>query len=393
MPNTRKLYYEDVFCMQFCATVLACRPAGGYFAVTLDATAFYPEGGGQPADHGALGGARVLDVHERDGEIIHTVTAPLRVGEVVQGDVDRARRFDHMQQHTGEHIVSGIVLEQFGYNNVGFHIGEADVTLDFSGPLTQSDLREIERAANWVVWQDVPVRVSFPDAEELAQLSYRSKKELSGAVRIVSVEGTDVCACCGTHVVRTGQVSAIKITGAQSYKGGTRLTILCGMRAFADYGVKFENTRAVSALLSAKPNETPQAVERLCAENAALRAEKAALENRLFALQAQAAAGAPHALAFEDGLSPDSLRRFCTALCGACSGMAAVFSGSDEQGYRYALGGACDIAALCTRMNEALHGRGGGKEVRQGSVACTRAQIEAFFAEVFAADRSDGLAS
>lgn len=384
MPNTRKLYYEDVFCTQFCATVLSCAPKDGNFAVTLDATAFYPEGGGQPADRGALGGTRVLDVHEKDGEIVHTVTAPLRVGEVVQGDVDRLRRFDHMQQHTGEHIVSGIVREQFGYENVGFHIGEREVTVDFSGPLTAAEVDELERAANWVVWQNLPVTVSWPGPDELAQLSYRSKKELSGAVRIVTVEGTDVCACCGTHVARTGQVSAIKIVSAQSYKGGTRISLLCGTRAFADHCAKFESVHAISTLLSAKPDETVQAVERLLRENEALRAEKAALENRLFALRAQGLAGAQNALVFEEALSPDSLRRLCTALCAVCPGVAAAFSGSDAEGWRYAVGGAGDVRALCKKMNGALNGRGGGKEIQQGAAACTRAEIEAFFAQAFA---------
>ena len=384
MLNTRKLYYEDVFCTQFCATVLSCAPKNGHFAVTLDATAFYPEGGGQPADRGALGGARVLDVHEKDGEIVHTVTAPLRVGEVVQGDVDGPRRFDHMQQHTGEHIVSGIVREQFGYENVGFHIGEQEVTVDFSGPLTPAEVEELERTANWVVWQNVPVTVSWPDEAELAQLSYRSKKELAGAVRIVTVENTDVCACCGTHVPRTGQVGSVKIVSAQSYKGGTRLSLLCGRRLFADYCAKFEGNRAISTLLSAKPDETAQAVERLLRENEALRARNAALENRLFALRAQGLSGAQNALVFEEALSPDSLRRLCTALCAVCPGVAAAFSGSDAEGWRYAVGGAGDVCALCKKMNAALSGRGGGKDIQQGLAACTRAQIEAFFADVFA---------
>lgn len=365
--------------MQFCARVLSCTPEDDHFIVTLDATAFYPEGGGQPADRGALGGARVLDAHERDGVILHTVTAPLRVGEVVQGDVDRLRRFDHMQQHTGEHIVSGLVHEQFGYENVGFHIGEQEVTVDFSGALSPSELDEIERAANWAISQDIPVTISWPDAETLQSLSYRSKKALSGAVRIVSIEGTDTCACCGTHVARTGQVCAVKLASAQAYKGGTRVTLLCGSRALADYGVKFDNARAVSTLLSVKPNETAPAVERLLHENEALRTERAALENRFFAQRAKSLAGRRDAILFEEALSPDSLRRLCVALCGECPGVCAAFSATDADGYRYAVGGAGDVRALCRRMNEVLGGRGGGKEVQQGSVGCTRARIEAFF--------------
>ena len=382
MAETRKLYYEDGSCLQFCATVLSCVPAGGSFAVTLDATAFYPEGGGQPADRGALGGARVLDVHEKDGVVVHTVTAPLHVGETVQGDVDGRRRLDHMQQHTGEHIVSGIVHAQFGYDNVGFHIGAQDVTVDFSGPLTAAELADVERAANWVVWQNAPITVFWPTPAELAQLDYRSKKELTGAVRIVKVANADVCACCGTHVERCGQVGSIKLTSAQSYKGGTRVTMLCGMRAYEDHCVKFQNAEAISGLLSAKINETAAAVQRLADEAAALKAEKAALENRLFAAAAAARCGKKNTLVFEDGLSPDSLRRLCTALMEQCPGVCAAFSGTDAEGYKYALGsaGAADVRALGKEMNAALSGKGGGRDIQQGSAACTRAEIEAFFA-------------
>ncbi len=380
MAATKKLYYEDVFCTQFCARVLECVPQGANFAVTLDATAFYPEGGGQPADRGALGGARVLDVHEQDGKIIHTVTAPLRRGELVQGDVDKMRRLDHMQQHTGEHIVSGIVHDQYGYENVGFHIGEEDVTVDFSGPLTWAELGEVENAANWVVWNNAPVTISWPTPEELAQMTYRSKKELSGAVRIVQVGDTDICACCGTHVNRCGQVGSIKITGAQSYKGGVRVTMLCGMRAARDYQTKFENALAISGALSAKINEIPAAVNRLREENAALRAQKAALENEYFSVLAQARQGETNAVCFVADIAPDGLRRLCEALTRVCPGVCAAFSGKDGEGYRYAVGGAGDIRALVKEMNSALNGRGGGKDIQQGSVMAGRAEVEAFFA-------------
>lgn len=379
--ETRKLFYEDVNRHDFCATVLSCTPAPGGFAAVLDATAFYPEGGGQPADRGALGGARVTDVHEKDGVITHFVTVPLRVGTAVQGNVDRTRRLVMMQQHTGEHIVSGIVHAQYGYDNVGFHIGEETTTVDFSGPLTADDLRSVESAANWVVWQSAPVTVCVPTPTELAQMEYRSKKELSGAVRIVNAGGADVCACCGTHVSTTGEVGCVKLLSAQSYKGGTRVTMVCGIRAFADYTVKFDNNAAISVLLSAKPDETAAAVQRLFDEAAALRAKQAALENRLFALLAETARGQQNALRFEDGLSPDSLHRLCGALCAVCPGVCAAFS-AKEDGFSYALSSAnADVRALCKILNTALDGRGGGKPgLCQGSVRAARAEIEAFFA-------------
>lgn len=380
MAETRKLYYEDITCLQFTATVLECRRSGENFDVVLDATAFYPEGGGQPADHGALGGTSVLDVYEENGVIYHTVTAPLYAGEVVEGDVDSGRRMDHMQQHSGEHIVSGIVHMRLGYDNVGFHIGEKDVTVDFSGPISAQELEDIEREANWIIWQDRPVTITWPSEEERAALTYRSKKPIEGAVRIVDLGGADLCACCGTHVQRTGEVIAVKITGAQSYKGGTRVTLLCGKRAFYDYCTKFAKQVKISRMLSAPVDETPAAVERLMQENAALKAERAALENRIFALHAQSVRGKRDALVFEDGLSPESLRRLCLALCEACPGVCAAFSGTDDEGYRYVLGGE-GVQELGAKMDAALSGRGGGRELRQGSVRSTKRGIEAFFAE------------
>lgn len=388
MQQTRRLYDEDSTRRSFCATVLACESTKDGFCAALDATAFYPEGGGQPADRGALGGARVLDVHEREGVVWHTLTAPLHVGDLVQGDVDWARRSEMMQQHTGEHIVSGIVHAQFGWDNVGFHIGEDAVTVDFSGPLTAAELAQVEGAANAAVWKNLPVTVEVPSPEKLAQMTYRSKKELTGPVRIVTI-GTpgpgavDVCACCGTHVRATGQVGEIKLLDAQSYKGGVRVTMACGIRALRDHVQKQESVRAVSVLLSAKPDAVDAAVERLQAENAALHARAAALENELFARRAAEFAGAEKAVCFADDLSPDSLRRLCLALCAAAKpgAVCAAFSRAGE-GFAYALG-ACegDVRAVGKAMNAALSGRGGGKPgLVQGSVACSEEAVRAFFA-------------
>lgn len=381
MAETRKLYYENGACLQFCATVLSCVPTDGNFAVTLDATAFYPEGGGQPADRGALGGARVLDVHEKDGVVVHTVTAPLRVGEMVQGDVDGRRRLDHMQQHTGEHIVSGIVHAQFGYDNVGFHIGAQDVTVDFSGPLTDAELADVERAANWVIWQNAPVTIAWPAPSELAQLNYRSKKELTGAVRIVRFEDADICACCGLHVRRTGEIGLVKLLSVERFHSGCRMELLCGGRAVRRFQTVFDQNRQVSGLLSAKPDRTAEAVRTLRANLDAAKLRAGALEARLFALQAECYAGAPFVLLFEDALTPDSLRRLTDALVKRADGLCAVFTGADGA-YQYALASKTgDLRELVRRLNAACHGRGGGKAgFVQGSVAASRSELEAFFA-------------
>jgi alanyl-tRNA synthetase len=379
--DTKKLYYEDAYRMQFCAQVLSCTPAShGNFHVVLDQTAFYPEGGGQPADCGSLGGACVLDVHERDGVIVHTTASPLRVGETVQGDIDSIRRLDHMQQHTGEHILSGLVRAQFGYSNVGFRMGKDVVTVDFSGPLTSQDLAQLEEAANWVVWQNGTVEASFPTPEQLEKLDYRSKKEIAGAVRIVRVANVDLCACCGTHVARCAEVGLIKLLSAQAYKGGTRVTLVCGMRALADYTVKWRNAETISNLLSAKPNEIDTAVQRLLDENVALKARRGRLEEALFSARAEAMAGQSNPLLFEDDLSPDGLRRLSTALSAVCPGVCAVFSGQDST-YHYALCSATqDVRPLGAALNSALNGRGGGQAALvQGTVCATREAIEAYF--------------
>ena len=390
MKPTRKLYYEDVTRRSFCAVVLACEACGSAFRAALDATAFYPEGGGQPSDQGALGLARVTDVHEENGVIWHTVTTPLRVGDTVQGDLDWERRFDLMQQHTGEHIVSGIVHAQYGYDNVGFHIGADTVTVDFSGALTPQELREVERAANWVVSQGESVSVLWPTQTELAHIDYRSKKELTGAVRIVSTGSADVCACCGTHVRNCSEVGVIRLLSAQSYKGGVRVTMVCGLRAWRDYCGKCAGVDAVSALLSAKPAEIAPAVQRVLDENAALRERCAAYEQQLAARLAQdAAARGETLLVADDAQSPDSVRRLALALCEAFADehtVCAVFAPRGEAaggGFSYALASrAADVRELGKALNEALCGRGGGKPALvQGSAACTAAQARTFWAQ------------
>ena len=379
LTATSKLYDADAYLTQFRAQVLRCEPCGGdgpAFRVCLDRTAFYPEGGGQPADRGALGGTRVLDVREEDGCVWHYVTSPLRAGEVVQGDIDWRRRFDHMQQHTGEHILSGVVHENFSLNNVGFHIGREEATVDFDGPLSAADIAGVQERCDQLVWRDVPVTAQYPGPEALAAMEYRSKKPIEGAVRIVTVEGADVCACCGTHVRRTGEVGRVKILSCQSYKGGVRLTFVCGARAAADHDRRAEALHAVSERLCAKPLEAPQAVQRLLGEAEALRRRAAALENRLF--ERYAAEG--RRLVFEEELSPDSLRRLCLALCAQNAGLCAAFCPQGDA-MHYAVG--CmqgDARAFCRALNDAFSGKGGGSaSLCQGSVQAGEAEVRKFF--------------
>ena len=375
-----KLYYLDSHMTQFTARVLSCVPGKHGFDVRLDRTAFYPEGGGQPGDRGTLGGAAVTDTHEADGDIVHYCDRPLPVGETVEGAIDRQWRFDLMQHHSGEHILSGLIHAAYGYDNVGFHMGRDAVTIDFNGMLDEAALAELERKTNEIIWQDREVRVCWPDAGTLSTLPYRSKKALSGDVRIVEFPGADLCACCGTHVKRTGEIGLLKILSCVKFHDGVRLEILAGRRAMEYLTKTFEQNRRISGLLSAKPLETAQAAARLQQELEGAKYRLGQLEDRLFARQAAAYENAGDVLLFEEGLKPDSLRRLADAVMRACGGRAAVFS-QTESGWQYAIGQeAGDLRAFTKEMNAVLNGRGGGKPgFVQGSVRASRAEIEAFF--------------
>ena len=379
---TQKLYYLDAHQKTFTAAVLSCVPGKHGYDVVLDRTCFYPEGGGQPGDTGSLSGVRVTDTHERGDEIVHFCDAPLAVGETVEGAIDYDRRFSFMQLHSGEHILSGIVHRRFGYENVGFHMGTDFVTIDFSGMLGPDDLAAVEAEANEWIWKNIPIRITWPSPDELAAIPYRSKKELTGQVRIVTIPDVDICACCGTHVSNTGEIGFVKIFSCVKFHDGVRLEILCGRRALQYMSALVEQNRRVSGLLSAKPLQTADAAARLLEAEAALKLRAAQLEEQVFAQKAQALAGAGNVLLFEPPMTPDSVRRLTDLVMTACGGRAAVFAGSDAEGYKYAVGEADgDLRQLVKELNAELHGRGGGKPFfAQGSVAASRAGIEAFFA-------------
>ena len=379
---TRKLFYEDSHMAVFSATVTGCEAVDKGFEVTLDATAFYPEGGGQACDLGSLGTAKVLDVRERGEEIIHLCDAPLEVGAAVEGKIDYARRFDLMQQHSGEHIVSGIIHRRFGYHNKGFHIGDHTIQIDFDGVIPVEELEKIEREANEALWKNIPVRCWYPSPEELPNVFYRTKKELPWPVRIVEVPGYDSCACCGTHVQLTGEIGLIKLFSVVGLRGGSRIEMACGARALELVNRAYEQNKLVSQAFSAQIFETGAAAQRM---NEALVAEKfkvTGLQRRLFAITAKSYVNSGDVLHFEDGLEPALVRELADAIAEKCGGRAAVFSGTDEGGYSYCLATReGDLRAFGKEMNAALNGRGGGKpNFLQGSVKETREKIEKFFA-------------
>ena len=376
---TQKLFYENMYLQNFSATVTSCKQVREHWHITLDATAFYPEGGGQPGDTGYLDSVRVIDTHSQGDEIIHIAEGPVEPGEKIEGKIDWEPRFSRMQHHTGEHIVSGLIHRLYGYDNVGFHMGHDAVTLDLSGELSGADLEKVERLANEAVWKNLPVEISYPSPEALAALEYRSKKELSGAVRIVTVPEYDICACCGTHVQKTGEIGFIKLVNFQRYKGGVRIWMLCGGEALEDYTRKNKDVFAISALLSAKPHEITEALERLLKERDGLKLDLGLLQDRLFEYKAAAIQPGDFTIQFEENLSPNELRKYCLALCERCE-TAAVFSGKDRE-WKYAIGSKKqDVRILGKAFNAAFSGKGGGKAgLIQGSATGDPEAIKQFF--------------
>jgi len=379
--ETRKLYYEDSHMQSFSARVIRCEKNEKGWDVILDATAFYPEGGGQACDLGTLGGAKVLDVRERGEAVVHLCDAPLAVDSAVEGQIDYARRFVLMQQHSGEHIVSGIINRRYGYHNVGFHMGSDIITIDFDGVIPQEDLPAIEWEANRAVWADLPLRCWYPSKEELPHVGYRTKRALPWPVRIVEVPGFDKCACCGTHVKRTGEIGIIKLFSTVGLRGGTRMEMACGQRALALMNQAYEQNRLVSQAFSAKISETGAAARRM---NEALEGEKQrgnTLQRKLFAYTAKSYVNCGDVLLFEQGLDSVLVRELADTVADSCGGTAAVFSGSDGEGYAFCLvTRQGDLRELGRAMTKELNGRGGGKpNFQQGRVMATRAEIEGFF--------------
>ena len=377
------LYYQTPYVKEFDAIVTACRPAKHGFEVELSQTGFYPEGGGQPADHGTLDGAAVTDVHEKNGVIFHNVDRAVEIGKTVSGSIDWARRFDHMQQHSGEHICSGLICGRYGCDNVGFHMGTDIVTIDFNADIPWEELLEIEGQANRYIQEDHPIDIQFHRGAELDAIDYRSKKPLEGDVRIVAFPGADCCACCGTHVLRSGQVGLVKFLSVQKFREGVRIELLCGKRALEYLSKTWEQAKAIGQRLSVKPVDSEAAVERLEGELANLKLRCAQLEESVFESMAKEQAGKGNVLLFQPAMRPDSVRRLMDAVSKTCGGLAAVFAG-EEGHYAYALGQADgqDISPLVKAMNTVLHGRGGGRNgFAQGSVEAERSAIESFFKE------------
>ena len=387
----KRLYYESSYIKNFTASVTGCRERkDGRWEITLDQTAFFPEGGGQPWDTGTLGGAYVLEVHERDGEVIHYTDRPLEAGSQVEGCLDWERRFDHMQGHSGEHILTGCIHRRFGYDNVGFHMGSEEITIDFNGLLTGEELDEMEREANEAIYRNLPVQILTPSPEELENMEYRSKKELSGQVRITVIPGVDVCACCGTHVEHTGEVGLIKVLGMIHYKGGVRISLLCGRKALLHTAKRQKQIASLSVLLAAKQDEVPAAVERLKAEKEKLEMELSRMRQAQTEAKAAALPERSGGLAVFEEMDPVQLRRYCTLLYEGGKGDIVLACARRGDGCLYVLGSSKrDMRSFSKKLNGLLRGKGGGsslmaqgtfqaeeEEIRRAFEACVKEELK-----------------
>ncbi len=378
---TEKLYYSDGHLSRFTARVTSCEKEDGAWAVKLDRSAFFPGGGGQEADEGVLSDMKLLGLREEGEDIVHLTPAPLEPGALVEGRIDWPLRFSRMQGHSGEHILSGTVHRLFGYDNVGFHMGEEAITIDFSGELSREDLSRAELEANRAIWRDVPVRTLLPTPGELAAMDYRSKKELTGQVRIVEIEGVDLCACCAPHVSHSGEVGLLKIIDSMRHRGGTRLTLLCGEAALLDYEALHENNAAVSAALSAKRLETGGAIARVMAEQEERRAELTKLKRELLQLKAAALRPTEGSICiFESDIDMITLRELVNAGSELAGKVCAGFAGTDGD-YKYIIGSrTVPLRARAKEINATIDGRGGGSDAMiQGTSRARREDIERYF--------------
>lgn len=376
---TEKLYEKDAYIKEFDASVLECVAEGGFFKTVLDKTAFFYEGGGQASDTGFLNGIKVFDVQMQNGIIYHYTEKPLEIGLKVKGVIDFERRFSFMQNHTGEHIVSGIAHRLFGVDNVGFHLGEDFVTLDFNKELTREQLNEIEYISNQKVWANLPVKAYYPDEEELKNTYYRSKKEIEGALRLVDIKDTDICACCAPHVKSTGEIGIIKLLDTEKMRGGIRIVLKCGSFALQDYRNKYENIAEISALLSAKQENSAQAVNLLNEKFASERQKNAELKRKISQLVTDFADGSENCI-FLDGADIKDLQLAADKLYKKFGGIRAAFSGS-ENNYSFAICADSDkLSEFFKDFKSHFEVKGGGRNsMVQGSVTADSENIKLFF--------------
>ena len=379
---TEELYYTSAYITEFVAKVVSCKASEKYkdkFEVVLDKTAFFPEQGGQGCDGGVLKfgqdetEAKVEYVGIAGAIITHIVDREIPAGTEVYGTIDWAHRFSNMQQHTGEHIFSGLVNARFGYDNVGFHLSDSEVTMDYNGPITQEEIREIEMKANEVIWDNLEVLCEFPSEDKLKEIPYRSKKELSGDVRIVTIPGVDICACCAPHVIRTGEIGILKVVGLQNYKGGVRVNILCGKRALEYISKQVDIVSELSGKFTTSADKVMTSVNKLSEENMELKSRLAEAMDSLIEYEVKEIDPAlENVVIVRDGLDNNSMRKLVNLLTEDHKGYCGVFSSAGDNNYRYIIGSS-DAGRDCREVANVLRSEfgakgGGSAQMVQGSL-------------------------
>lgn len=386
METMQELFYRDPYAREFSATVTACREGKKGFEVVLSDTAFYPEGGGQPSDEGTLGDAKVTFVKRIGSEVVHYTDKPLEVGSTVTGKLDWDRRFDNMQNHTCEHIFSGLVHQKYKFENVGFHMDPDDITVDFSGEIPMEAISELEKLVNQAITQNIDLKIEFPCEEVLQAMEYRSKKELHGVVRIVTVPGCDRCACCGTHVRHSGEIGMFKILDASKHRGGTRVRFVAGERARRDYDWRVKEIAKVSALFSAKPNEIAKAAENFIEEGKAKDQKTAQRTDRYLQFVAAGLKSENGVVTvFEEDLTPFELKHFVGMLKEKFPSDAVGVFSSIDGGFNYVIASSDpELTKISKSLNGQLNGRGGGRDgMVQGTYRADKSAVEGAFRETF----------
>ncbi len=368
---TKRLFDENSYIKEFSACVLDCIKCDNFYKIVLDQTAFFAEGGGQKSDTGFLDEVPVFDVQEENGIIYHYTHSPIEKNEV-KGVIDWKKRFNKMQNHTAEHIISGVVHTYYGYENTGFHLGDCFVTMDYNGPLTQEDIDKIEFLSNKAVWENRKISCYYPQNPE--NLFYRSKLDIKENLRIVEIDGVDVCACCAPHVNFTGEIGFIKIVSWQNYKGGVRIFMKAGEFAYTEIGGYFKALKKLSALLSLPMEETPAGVEKLMQKLNDTQYELNGLKKELLNIEIS---NNTENFIFVD--SADLLKDAVNLLSKNHPSLCGAFFGSDIDGYRFNVI-TSDLENTKTLLKEKLNAFGGGRDnMLQGKTTAKKEEIIAFF--------------
>ncbi len=380
MEVTKKLYYESAYETEFDGKVLSCEEFSDkgdiLYSVVLDRTLFFPEEGGQTPDIGTIDGIEVKDVQIKDEIITHILAAPLKVGSTVHGKIDFAHRFSNMQQHTGEHIISGLANRLYGYDNVGFHLSDNEVTMDFNGPLTEKDIEKLEQLANEAIIKNIELRISYGTKEELKDIPYRSKKEIDGITRLVEIPGVDICACCAPHVKSTGEIGILKITEFHPHRGGMRLHILCGYRLLDEIRRKDKVIASVVAELTTSEDKLAESIKKMKADNQTLSFKLSLAKETLLRERFAAMGETQNAVFFEEDLEVNTARRIANGFAEKVAGYVALFCGRDGS-YTFVI---CSKHMNCNEvagvLRKELAAKGGGTpDMVCGSVTATREDI------------------